>query len=162
MVPIALSVLAFAAGVYLLIKVEREFLGGIFKALAWAVILLSLISVGFSGYNAINCKRHCEQKCERSQSCHRGGTAKGECSYKQSSDCSKGATACGGACQIVGDSVILDKEKCTSMMGKNACDKINAERGQCIISKAECMKMCSEKGITCCAESSSKKECCKK
>jgi hypothetical protein len=47
MVAIALSVLALAAGVYLLVKVKSEFLSGGFGLLAWLVILLSLVSLVF-------------------------------------------------------------------------------------------------------------------
>ena len=54
MVAIALSVLALAAGVYLLVKVKSEFLSGGFGLLAWLVILLSLVSFGFSVTKGFN------------------------------------------------------------------------------------------------------------
>src|ERR1035441_550767 len=46
MIAVPLLILALAAGVHLLIKVNREYLGGLFKFFAWLVIVLSLLALG--------------------------------------------------------------------------------------------------------------------
>ena len=99
----------------------------------------------------------------------------GHCSMDSSSTCSM------GGCKMEGDSVVMEKEMCEKMMGKEACDAMCKERGRCIMSKEECMKMCHAAGKPCCAEKGEgtcpmhkeaesagkctmgeKKECCKK
>ncbi len=152
MIALPLSVLALAAGVYLLVKVKREYLGGIFEALSWLVILTSLISLGYTGFKAFN---HFGNKCGGSKctvekevvvkkegSCH-GGTAE-NCSAK--------------SCQMEGDSCVMEQSACEAMLGKEACEAMVKERGRCIMSKEECAAKCGNKG-TCNGE---KKECCAK
>jgi len=178
MVAIALSVLALAAGVYLLVKVKSEFLSGGFGLLAWLVILLSLVSFGFSVTKGFNrgggdCHRNkcsyqngaaCAQKsaaCDKP--CGQAGNAAcaEKCGGKCEGKCDNAMKSCGGTCTMEGDSCVMDKAMCEQQIGAEACAKMIAERGRCIMSKDECAKTC--KNPTCTtAGVEAKKECCKK
>lgn len=166
MVFFPLSVLALAAGVYLLIKVEREYLGGAFKILAWLIILLSLVSIGFGGFKALS---HCGGKCGKQTHCN----IEKKVMIKGEGNCHKmdaGNCAHNGACRMEGDSVVMDEATCTGIMGKEACAAMRQERGRCIVSKEECTKMCAASGKECCMKdkaagtcpNTGTKECCKK
>jgi len=146
MLALPLSILALASGVYLLVKVKREFLGGIFEILAWLVIVLSLVSVGFVAFKSINrCGGHCgnREECKIEK---RIIVNEGESHCKMNNGCSM------SGCKMEGDSCVMDKEVCEKMMGKEACDEMCKERGRCIMSKEECMKVCHTAGKSCCAE----------
>ncbi len=151
MAALPLSILALAAGVYLLVKVKREFLGGIFEILSWLVIVLSLVSIGFLGFKAFS---HCGGgHCGQARECRvekqvimKGGN--GHCEMNSSSTCTM------GGCKMEGDSVVMEKEMCEKMMGKEACEAMCKERGRCIVSKEECMEKCHAAGKPCCAEKS--------
>lgn len=170
MVAIALSVLALAAGVYLLVKVKSEFLSSGFNLLAWLVILLSLVSVGFaitkslqrgggnshqmqrSYQNGANCP-HKSAACEKPS----GQTGNASCAEK----CGGAANVYGGNCTKEGDSCVMDRAMCEKQIGAEACAQMIAERGRCIMSKEECAKSC--KSATCTAVGAeTKQECCKK
>lgn len=135
MIALPLSILALAAGVYLLIKVNREYLGGLFKFFAWLVIALSLLSTGAVIRHGVHHFRHHrgfpghEMREERimMNEMHRAGN---------DSICPM------SGCKMAGDSVVLDRAVCEKMMGKDACDKLCKDRGQCIMTKDECAKMC--------------------
>lgn len=143
MAALPLSILALAAGVYLLVKVKREFLGGIFEILSWLVIVLSLVSIGFLGFKAFN---HCGGgHCGQARECRvekqvimKGGN--GHCEMNSSSTCTM------GGCKMEDDSVVMEKEMCEKMMGKEACEAMCKERGRCIVSKEECMEKCHAAG----------------
>lgn len=160
MVALSLSVLGLAAGVYLLIKTKSEYLSGVYVLLAWLVIALSLGTVGATTYSLLRCKgkKECKQTCEREKcgaqkpACHKNDAEKPNC----------GMNGCGmNGCHMEGDSCVLDKEKCESIMGKAACDSIVALRGRYILSKEECKaNVCGKAPAACSSES--KKECCKK
>lgn len=180
MVAFPLSILALAAGVYLLVKVKREFLGGIFEILSWLVIVLSLASIGFLGFKAMHhCGGgHCEEgrgECRMEKQIMIKDDGMGHCSMDSTSTCTM------GGCKMEGDSVVMEKEMCSKMMGAEACEKMCKERGRCVMSKEECMQMCHAAGKPCCAEKGEntcpmhkegepagkcsmgeKKECCKK
>jgi len=188
MIALPLSILALAAGVYLLIKVNKEYLGGIFKFFAWLVIILSLVAVGGVVCKAV--RHHCcgnmQGHCGMMQG--RCGMMQGHCDMqehmmnKEMQHCShEGAdSVCPmSGCKMSGDSVVLDRAVCEKMMGKEACEKLCKERGQCIMTKDECSKMCggtakcgNPKGCCkgeekemkpCCkGEAEAKKACCKK
>lgn len=167
MLAFPLSVLALAAGVYLLIKVKREFLGGIFEILAWLVIVLSLASAGFTGYKAL---RHCGPgRCHGQQGCQVEkrviitDDGMGHCTKDSATTC----------CKMEGDSIVMEKEVCEKMMGKEACEAMCKQRGRCILSKEECMNVCHAQGKDCCAAKAGadgaphcgdgeKKPCCQK
>ena len=139
MIALPLSILALAAGVYLLIKVNREYLGGIFKFFAWLIILLSLVAVG-------SVVRHAVHHRFGHRMCHEGGNCemKERIMIKEFKHCDMGndSTCPMAGCKMVGDSVILDRAVCEKMMGKEACEKLCKDRGQCIMTKDECAKMC--------------------
>jgi hypothetical protein len=160
MVALPLSILALAAGVYLLVKVKREFLGGIFEVLSWLVIVLSLVSVGFVGVRAFH-HGHCgsgpcgiQEGCRMEKQIIIKDDGKGHCSMDSSSKMM-------GCCKMEGDSVVLEKGACEMAMGKEACEKLCKERGRCVLSKEECRKMCEAKGIPCCVDKAGA-ECTKK
>lgn len=154
MVFFPLSVLALAAGVYLLIKTEREFLGGGFKILSWLVIFLSLVAIGFGGFKAV---KHRSGKCHKTK----------HCNIEKRVTINKHGAA---TCHVVGDSVVMDEAICAGIMGKEGCAAMVKERGQCIMSKAECTQACTTAGKDCCIKdqaaatcpNTGTKECCKK
>jgi len=163
MVAFPLAILALAAGVYLLIKVNREYLGGIFKFFAWLIIILSLVAVGGAVRHGVHHHfrrmHHVEGHCGMPGHCGIGdnGMMKGP-----GSD----ASCPMSGCKMVGDSVVLDKGLCEKMMGKEACDSLCKLRGQCILSKDECAKLCGAADKACCAmgktDEKEMKSCCKK
>ena len=157
MVAFPLSVIALAAGVYLLIKVKREFLGKAFEFLAWLIIALSLVSVGFIGYKAVNRVLHgCKNmsNCAAQMEQTKGGNDTE--SYHKVSPYSQM-----NGCKIEGDSVVMESAVCEKMMGKEACETMRKERGRCIMSNEECMEMCHPQS-GCTKGNEEKKECCKK
>jgi len=180
MVAISLLILALAAGTYLLIKVTREYLGTLFKGLAWLVIVLSLASIAFMGvkkvhryytrHNGGGYKNHeMMMKHGGGHCCSGGGQG---CTAAAEKQCCSGGGGAVGGCKMEGDSIVWDKAACEKAMGKEACDKMSAERGRCIMSKEECRELCAtgakcgygEKS-GCCASGSSGGEargCCKK
>jgi hypothetical protein len=159
MIALPLCILALAAGVYLLIKVNREYLGGIFKFFAWLIILLSLVATCMVARHSLHHNfgrmHHMHGHCDMPGmhgSCSMDGGAMGSC-------CKMGAdsTCPMAGCKMVGDSVILDRSVCEKLMGKEACEKMCQGKDKCTISKEECAKMC--KGMSNC--SSAQGSCCK-
>ena len=124
-----LSLLAFAAGVYLLIKVKKEYLSSLFSVLAWFVIAASLVSIGFA---AVECYEECEEMWEDEHECR----MEKKIIIKDGGD---GFMMDG--CTMEGDSCVLNKEACEKWMGREGCDSFCKVRGKCIMSKDECMKM---------------------
>lgn len=174
MVAVALSLLALAAGTYLLIIIKRDGLGSMYSVLGWAIVLGALVSIGFGGYKAIKnngCKSKCEQSaCDKNtKDCH--GKAAGACAMggtdnKMACPHMQQGTTCAMGCKVTGDSCEMDQAACEKMMGKEGCAKMMAERGRCIMSLEECSKMsggacgktCSpEAGKTCCKSGEEKK-----
>ncbi len=171
MVALPLSVLALAAGVYLLVKVKREFLGGIFEILSWLVILLAVASVG---YTSVKLLTKCGGDCGDKPKCHmekeiiikETGEGGGSCHGMAKAEFMAGAsTSC---CKMAGDSVVMDEATCAGMMGKEECAAMLKERGQYILSKDECRALCAKSGKSCCAADKGecaggkKEKCCKK
>lgn len=160
MVAIPLLILALAAGVYLLVKVKRDFMGGVFEALAWLVIVLSLVAIGFTATRSFT--HGCKEHCGKAQKCHvekdivvkQYGPGQG-CPAHES-----GEANAMGCCKMAGDSIVMDQATCEKMMGKEACETMRKERGQCILSKAECQKACKASGQSCCAGGGEAKAAC--
>lgn len=152
MTALPISILALAAGVYLLIKVKREFMGTLFSVLAWLVIGLSVANIGLIGVKA--CQRYCYKNCEGGRECKMEKRViikedgMGHCSEHSSMSCSM------SGCKMEGDSMVMEKEACEKMMGAEACATMCKERGRCIMSKDECVKMCHAEGKACCAKES--------
>jgi hypothetical protein len=178
MIALPLSILALAAGVYLLIKVNREYLGGIFKFFAWLIIVLSLLCTVAVVRHGIHHYRM--MKMHRFEIMH-NGFGRGMQNYGGAccgpaaigANCCKDSAACPmmSGCKMVGDSVVLNRAACEKMMGKEACYKLCKERGQCIMTMDECAKMCGGMmkpggdGKACCmgaADDKGGKACCKK
>jgi hypothetical protein len=172
MIALPLCILALAAGVYLLIKVNREYLGGIFKFFAWLIIILSLLAMGGLVRHAIH--RHHYMKMHHMQGmqcchggmgmqCGHGGWGMQGCSINNGCGKTSDSACPMSGCKMVGDSVVVDKAMCEKMMGKEACDKLCKERGQCIMTKDECAKMCGGEKACCKGEEAKEgKSCCKK
>ena len=84
MLQIALSILALAAGVHLLIKTKEAGLGFLYKALSWLVVLLAL---GFMLCGVVRHHHMHGHHCEMSNHCDMG-RGEGACPYmKGGSDC---------------------------------------------------------------------------
>ena len=151
MTAIPLSILALAAGVYLLVKVKREFLGTAFELLAWLIIVLSLVAIGFTGYRVAknmtcgNCKG--KQQCHIEKNIEVTETMGHGCPHAMEMDAPHGA-----CCKAEGDSMVMDKAMCKKMMGKEACEAMCKERGRCIMSKEECAAHCKAETKGCCAK----------
>jgi hypothetical protein len=171
MIALPLSILALAAGVYLLIKVNREYLGGIFKFFAWLIIILSILTIGGIVRHAIH--HHHMRKMHQMDGCQRDWGMRGCDDNKEMQSCPmhNAGNCCGmgkdtvcpmSGCKMVGDSVILDRAACEKMMGKEACDKLCKDRGQCIMTKDECAKMCGGEKACCKGDNKDTKSCCKK
>lgn len=128
-----LSVLALAAGVYLLIKVKREFLGKLFEVLAWLVIVLSLVSIGF-GISKHFHRNHCkDDKCK----------AEKEVIIKEDDD----ERTCGmEGCTMKGDSCYLTADACEKLYGKEVCDSMHKLRGDYVFAHSECSQKCGHGG----------------
>jgi hypothetical protein len=54
----------------------------------------------------------------------------------------------------------MDQATCEKMMGKEACEAMRKDRGQCIVSKEECQKLCKASGQSCCVASAEPKAAC--
>lgn len=164
MLAFSLSLLALAAGVYLLVTVKQNYLGKIFELLAGLIIALSLVAVVTSGVKSF-------MPCQGGR-CHAGKT---ECQEENKMSCEGNrATACNlPVCKMEGDSCVLDKSSCEKMLGVAASDSLFSQRGKYILSQEECKSMCNTMATTgksCCrmdskpgtCDTSSKtKKCCK-
>ena len=166
MLNFALLLLALAAGIYLLIKANSLFLGKIYAALIWLEIGLSLAGIGGMAYKGIAHQRH--PGCGDKKECR----VEKQVIIKDGVETTHTSSSCSAhGCKIEGDSVVLDKAVCEKVIGKEACDAMNKERGRCILSKEECSKACAAAGVPCCAQKEEascshkcegqKKECCK-
>ncbi|HWB62230.1 MAG TPA: hypothetical protein VG603_01880, partial [Chitinophagales bacterium] len=140
MVAVPLLILAFAAGVYLLMKATREFMGPLFKGLAWLIIILSLLAL-IGG--VVRHAHHCHGSC-------RDNVREERMIIRDMGDghCMMDSAMASGCCKMMGDSVLMDSGMCCKMMGKETCEKMMHERGRCIMSKEECAKACG--GQHCC------------
>jgi len=159
MVAIPLLILALAAGVHLLVKVKRDFMGGAFEALAWLVIVLSLAAIGFTATRSFThgCKEHCgkAKQCHVEKEVIINQQGPGGCAAHGAPEANAA-----GCCKMAGDSIVLEQATCEKIMGKEACEAMRKERGQCILSKEECQKACKASGQTCCAGGAEAKAAC--
>jgi len=170
MVAFPLSILALAAGVYLLIKVKKEYLNGFFSVLAWLVIVLSLLSIGLGAARGIHHFRHGgfreghREVREEVMICPNG--ADSTCVYKNikigETDCTKmhGMGGCkmeGMECCKMGGMDCCKKEgaECCKMGGKEGC-KMEGMGGCKMGGKMEGMGACPM------MKGDSAKACCKK
>ncbi len=140
MLAFPLSVLALAAGVYLLIKVKREYMGGLMSGLAWLVIVLSLAGMIWMGVRGFQRCHQCTQAtCQtEQQGCYKKD---GACDKMGKGKCCTMMNDSMPGCHWQGDSMVMDQSTCEKMMGKEACATMMKERGSCIMSKEECMAM---------------------
>jgi hypothetical protein len=158
MIEIPLLILALAAGIFLLLKATNEYQSKLYKLLAWLVILLSLGDLGVDVVKGVyyytNAIKHRNEHCEMER-----------VEIREFSDghCTKDSSGLhAGCCKMQGDSIVMDKEACEKTMGKEACEKMCKERGQCIMSKEECTKMCGADRHCCAKEEETKPACCMK
>ena len=151
MLQIALSILALAAGVHLLIKTKEAGLGFIYKSLSWLVVLLAL---GFMLCGVVRHHRMHGHHCEMSGKCDMG-RGEGACPYmKGGSDCSMH----GNSCCMHGD-----KGQCSEGMSGctkgeiPACCSKGGEEGKAACCGKEAKAPCCDKGAekpmpACCAK----------
>jgi hypothetical protein len=177
MVGIPLLILGLAAGIFLLMKATSEYMGKLFKVLAWVVIVLSLLGIFVATVHGL---RHMRQM-HRMQMMHKGMGQNERIIIRESGDVTDAHAdsmanriakqfgidgAMHVCCKAEGDSMTMDEAMCEKMMGKEACEKMIKERGRCIMSKEECAKVCGTGGAApaCCmgAGNGEIKECCKK
>jgi hypothetical protein len=83
MIAISISLLALAAGVYLLTYIKQFSLGSLYKYLAWLVILLSIGSISGEVAKGAMHMRHMRE-CTASGECNMKG---GACPYTKNADC---------------------------------------------------------------------------
>jgi hypothetical protein len=172
MIALPLLILSLAAGIFLLMKATREYLSGIFKVLAWLVILFSLLAIVGMGVHGLHHFRHMHKHGMHGWGMHAMQSDRQIIIKEFDDNLGKDSICPIGCCKMEGDSMVMDKGMCEKMMGKDACEKMCRERGRCIMSKDECAKMCGGK-MSCCTDSKAPccagmgtsgemKECCKK
>lgn len=152
MVAIALSILALAAGVYLLSYVKQYSLGGLYRNLSWLVILLALgfIACGVArGVMHARCAGHCESSAKCT---YKDGTA---CPYSKDGKCMKDM----GECTMRKDCCAAKMECCTKDAEgaqSDCCKKMKDAHGSCSEMHGEEGKAaCCKKGMA--ADTSAKK-----
>lgn len=136
MVAVALSVLALAAGVYLLVKVKSAFLSSGFTLLAWLVILLSLVSFGFAVTKGVH---------SGNAQCH-----KKQVNYHHGATCSPQSSSCKKACAKI------ENKDCAKQCGGGQCE------GKCKGVTASCGSNSTLEGDSAVAAGESSKKCCRK
>ena len=166
MVAIALLLLALSAGTFLLMKASREYLGMLFKFLSWLIIVISLLSIVFVSLKGARHMHHMREMHQHMGCMNDGYDREEHIVIKEMGDghCNMEGSSGMSCCKMQGDSMVMDKGMCEKMIGKEACEKMCKERGQCIMSKEECAKICKGNG-SCCesgAEPGGMKDCCKK
>jgi hypothetical protein len=124
MVALPLSILALAAGVYLLMQLKHYGFTGIYKILAWLVVLLSLafmVAGGIRGIMHHRHKNHCSQMgghCDMKDS--------GACPYMKDGHCDmKGGDP--GHCAMSGNA-----------SGNMSCCAKDTNAKKCDMSKPSC------------------------
>lgn len=92
MIAIPFAILALAAGVYLLIQVKHYGFGGLYKALAWLVILLSITCISFCVARGGMHMKHHHQCSQMSGQCDmRSGDA---CPHMEGGKCEMSGGRC--------------------------------------------------------------------
>lgn len=140
MILIPFTLLALAAGVYLLVYIKQAGFGGLYKYLAWLVVLLSLLFIVCTVVRGVRHHR-CMSECHASGQCsmgsHEGGGCcpymKGNCCSEagnckmegRHSECTKGAE---GYSKEAGEGKSCSKKGGED--GKTPCCKKDAEEGK--------------------------------
>lgn len=141
-IAIALMLLSFTAGMFLLYKTQKEALGMFFKVAAWFVIVVSLGSIiccsifcGAHGCRKGGCGKM-EQcgpggECSKMDRCEMGGGGHFE---KRIIICKEGEMGCeeegeAGCCKE-GKECGMDSDKCSMATGK-CCKEEGAEEHEC-------------------------------
>lgn len=139
-----LCIIALAAGVHLVIKTKREYLGSLYSGLSWLVVVLSLACMGYCGF------KHFSKRCCKGDKCieKRVIIKDGVCEKSESRNCHM------NGCKMLGDSCVMDQAACEKMMGVAACDSLRKLRGGCVFGKDECKALCRGKADDCCAKPS--------
>ena len=149
MILIPITLLALAAGVYLLVYIKQAGLGGLYKYMAWLVVVLSLLFIVCTVVREARYQRCCHAQSQCRMGSHEGSEA---CPYMK-----------GGDCKMEGGHGECTKgaEGCSKDGGEGkACCKKGAEEG-----KAPCCKKDGEEGkAACCTKGAdaAKPACCAK
>lgn len=133
-IAIALMLLSFSAGMFLLYKSQKEGLSMLFKAAAWFIIIISLGSMACC---SIRCVFHgcgSQGNCGGMEQC--GPEGSGECgdehgNFKKCIIITKGGH---GGCEMMEEGCCMDKMGCDEEMeeceeGKEACCKEGEKKG---------------------------------
>jgi hypothetical protein len=123
-------ILALAAGVYLLVQVKHFGFGGIYKGLAWLVILLSLICLSFCATRGFMHMRHMRE-CGRMMGGHcdmKGGD--NACPYMRGGH---GPMGGGNCCDMNGGAM----GQCASSNMSTCCAKDSSAK-KCDMAKSAC------------------------
>ena len=133
MIAIPFSILALAAGVYLLLQVKHFGFSGIYKALAWLVLLLSLLFMAGGVVRGVMHHRH-QGQCMKPGHCDMKDG--GACPYMHEGHegCNMHGGMGGGSCC---DMPCCAKSHCTTGSAKGCCAKDSAGK-KCEMSKAPC------------------------
>lgn len=124
MIQIAISLLALAAGVHLLIQVKQLGLGSLYRNLAWLVVLLSLAFMACGVARGVMHIRHMRQ-CEASGQCSMG---KGDaaCPYMKGGH---------GDCKMESADCCKEKKDCCKEgTQKDCCKDMKDAKGGCEMS----------------------------
>jgi len=138
-----LSLLALSAGTALLIQIRRDYLGAGYAAIAWLIISLSLVSMGYSATQVVVKEIN-------------GGRMKKERCCRKQIDCYKEQTnntcSVNSGCKMENGMCVVDREMCSAKMGKEACDSLVAARGGCYMKPEECkaLGLDAPSGSSCC------------
>ncbi len=97
MLAIPLTILALAAGVYLLIHVKQSGLGPLYKYLGWLVVVLSLLFIVCCVVRGAR-HNHRMEECHMSGQCGMSRHGEAACPYMKSPAC----CAQGGSCNMQG------------------------------------------------------------
>ena len=133
MICIPFCILGLAAGVYLLMQVKHLGLGGLYRNLAWLVVLLSLLFMTCCAVRAVRHHRHMSQ-CTAAGHCDmKGGEA---CPYMKDGHegCTMHGGMGGGSCC---DMPCCAKSHCTTGSAEGCCAKDSAGK-KCEMGKAPC------------------------
>jgi hypothetical protein len=152
MILIPLSLLTLAAGTYLLVYIKQAGFGGLYKYLAWLIVVLSLFFIVCTVVRGIRHHR-CMSECRASGQCSMGGHEGGGCCpYMR-----------GGCCDMEGGHRECTKgaEGCSKEAGEGkACCKKGGEEGKAPGCKKDAdgaKPGCCMKGAKAAADSSAKK-----
>jgi len=148
MIAIPLSILALAAGIYLLIYVKQSGLGPLYRYLSWLVVLLSLFFIVCCVVRGVRHERDMRE-CHTSGRCGMGHHGEGACPYMKG----------GPGCCVQGGSGTIRGAEAGCNMGSASCCAKPGEGGKSCCNKegeagmaSSCSKSSYGAKAACCAK----------